>query len=278
MENRGRNATSASASIAKTGCGRVLWKIRFTPIQIAERVFETSREERELSEGLPVSECMTLDMMEYLQDRLLAGDESYLDQRSPNTVNSMVASVMAFVRFCKRHGWISEVPPLEKLPVDDVMKGRPISGEEFERMLAATSAVVGNEAADSWKFALRILWESGFRIGDLMDFHWEDDRHIYPVWPTRRGGHATIVIPSSQKNGKTEEIPMLPGLRELLDCVPRSEQTGWVVNVVQVDRQPDATGFRPTDEDIQGIQPSLQQSLDWGGVRRVGRHCPNLAV
>jgi integrase len=219
-------------------------------IQIAERIFEAYREEHDLSEGLPVAECMTLDMMEYLQDRLLAGDESYLDARSPNTVNSMIASVMAFVRFCKRHGWISDVPPVEKLPVDDVMKGRPISGEEFERMLEATVTVVGKPAAESWKFALRILWESGFRIGDLMDFHWDDDRHIYPVWPVRRGTHPTIVIPSTQKNGKSEEIPMLPGLRELLESVPQGSRSSWVVNLVQVDRQPEIIGFRPTDADL----------------------------
>jgi hypothetical protein len=196
---------------------------------------------------------MTLDMLEHLQDRLLAGDESYLDSRLSNTVNSMMASLMAFVRFYKRHRWIDELPPLEKLPVDDVMKGRPISGEEFERMLEATSVIVGEAAEASWKFALRILWESGFRIGDLMDFHWEDDRHIHPVWPTRRGHHPTIVVPSSQKNGKSEEIPMLPGLRELLESVPKSDRTGWVVNLDQVDRQPDITGFRPADDDLQQL-------------------------
>ena len=100
-------------------------------IEIAERIFEKYREDRGLPEGLRVSECMTLDMMEYLQDQLLAGAESSYETRSPNTVNSTVGSIMAFVRFCKRHGWIDEVPPLEKLPVDDVMKGRPISGEEL---------------------------------------------------------------------------------------------------------------------------------------------------
>lgn len=65
-------------------------------ISIAERIFEGYREDRGLQEGLLVSACMTLDMLEYLQDRLLAGDESRLDSRSPNTVNSMVGAVVAF--------------------------------------------------------------------------------------------------------------------------------------------------------------------------------------
>lgn len=222
-------------------------------IRIAERIFETYRAERELPEGLPVGECMTLDMLEYLQDRLLAGDECTLESRSPNTVNSMLAAVMAFVRFCYRHGWIDKVPVIEKFPVDEVMKGRPVSGEEFERMLEVTPQIVGKDAAPSWQFGLRVLWESGFRVGDLVDFHWGDDRHIHPVWSTRKGHHPTIVVPSSQKNGKVDEIPMLPGLRALLETVPQRNRLGWVVNLAPVDPQPDADGFRPNDEDLRSL-------------------------
>ncbi|WP_339613462.1 hypothetical protein [uncultured Rubinisphaera sp.] len=86
----------------------------------------------------------------------------------PNTVNSLLAAVMAFVRYCEKHGWIDKVPPLEKLETRDVMKGRPITGEEFERMLKVTSKVVGHEYAQTWKFALQILWESGFRISEMI--------------------------------------------------------------------------------------------------------------
>jgi hypothetical protein len=95
-----------------------------------------------------------------LQDRLLAGDECRYDRRSSNTVNSMIGAVMAFGRFCHGRGWIPSVPPVEDLDVDDVMKGRPITTEEFERMLEVTPAVVGSASAESWRFALWILWES----------------------------------------------------------------------------------------------------------------------
>ena len=50
-------------------------------VGVAERIFETYRKDRGLPEGLSVQEFMTLDMLEYLQDRLLAGDESQLDSR-----------------------------------------------------------------------------------------------------------------------------------------------------------------------------------------------------
>jgi integrase len=199
-------------------------------LQLAERILATSYLNRQGSVPLFVRECMTLEGLEHLQERLLAGDEGRYDTRSPNTVNSTMGAVMAFVRFCHRHGWIDRVPPVEKLDVDDVMKGRPITTEEFERMLEAVPKVVGEDLAASWALVLRILWESGFRIGDVMDFAWEDARHIHPVWPTRPGDHPTLMIPSTQKNGQTQVIPMLPGLQRLLEATPPSARCGWVVN------------------------------------------------
>ena len=206
-------------------------------LQLAERIFADYFREQGCDGGIFVRECCNLEMLEYLQERLLAGDECRYDTRSPNTVNSMLGAVMAFVRYCHAHDWLDRVPQLQKLDVDDVMKGRPITVEEFERMLATTPQVVGAGSAQSWQFTLRVLWGSGFRIGDVMDFCWDDDRHIHPVWPERDGQHPTLVIPSTQKNGVHQEIPMLPDLRTLLETVPEGERTGWVVNPRPVEYQ-----------------------------------------
>lgn len=237
-------------------------------LQIAERIFEGYRQDHGLPEGLAVQECMTLDRLEYLQDRLLAGDECRYDRRSPNTVNSMMAAVMAFVRFCDGRGWISSVPPLEKLDVDEVMKGRPITEAEFQQMLDATPLVVGARAARSWQFALWVLWESGFRVGDLMDFCWNDRRHIHPVWSERPEVHSTIVVPSSQKNGRVQEIPLLPGLQRLLETVPETDRAGWVVNPLPLEYQITAAAeyMRPADSDLRSLARRHSN-------RAIGRAC-----
>ncbi len=47
------------------------------------------------------------------------------------------------------------------------MKGRPITGEEFDRLLAKTAAVVGDAQAESWRHYLRGLWLSGFAVGRI---------------------------------------------------------------------------------------------------------------
>jgi integrase len=199
-------------------------------LDIAMRIFEARRAKQKLPPGVTLRECLTLDGLEYLEDQLLDGAESRYDHRSPNSVNSMLGTVMAFARYCYDHQWIDRVPPLRKLDVDEVMRGRPITGEEFERMLAAVPKIVGDGPAEQWRFALKILWESGFRIADLLDFSWDDITRIYPVWPLKQGQYPTIVIPSTQKNGKNEEVPMLPSLRQLLESVPLPNRNGFVVN------------------------------------------------
>ena len=63
-----------------------------------------------------------------------------------------------------------------------------------------------------------------------MNFSWDDMTRIYPVWPVKQGQYPTIIIPSTQKNGKNEEVPMLPNLRKLLESVPLPSRQGFVVN------------------------------------------------
>ena len=229
---------------------------------IAERILEAQRRESNLPEGLLMFEVATLDRLEYLQERLLAGDECRYDNRSPNTVNSLMGAVMAFIRFCKGRGWVAELPPVQKLEAEEVMKGRPITEVEFQKMQDAVPEVVGQESAESWLLALNVLWESGFRIGDLMDFSWDNPRHIHPIWPTQADRLPTMAIPSSQKNGRVQEIPMLPGLEELLRKIPEQQCKGWVVNpqAIEFDFHGGFDSFRPCASDLRKLAPRCSNS------------------
>lgn len=231
-------------------------------VQIAHRIFENYRKKMKLPENANIEEYISLTSLEYLQDRLLAGEEGVYDHRALTTVNTMMGAVMAFVRYCHRHGWISQVPPITKLSVDDVMKGRPVTSEEFEKMLEVTPEVVGEKPSESWRFVLQIIWESAFRIGDVMNFSWDDERKIHPVWPQRQDLHPTLIIPSTQKNGKTQEIPMLPGLQKLLDQVPEKERRGWIVNPqpMEYEIKADSEWFRPTDTDLRKMATDYNNS------------------
>jgi len=259
-------------------------------LDIAWRIFEARRKEKGLPPGVTLRECMTLEALEYLQDQLLDGAECRYAHRSPNTVNSMLGAIMAFVRYCYDHEWIERVPPLRKLEVDEVMRGRPITGEEFERMLEAVPKVVGDGPAEEWRFTLKILWESGFRIADLLDFSWDDIERIHPVWPRRQGQHPTLVIPSTQKNGKNEEVPLLPGLKKLLDTVPEDHRVGFVVNPPPAEyefKSQPKRWFMPRAKDLADLirnysncaiargcgvsDVTVQKWLDKHGLKRAGK-------
>lgn len=222
-------------------------------IEIASRILDADRELKGLPPDGPITEYATLPKLEYLQERLLEGDEGLFDQRAPMTVNTMVGAVMAFFRYCKRHKMIAEVPALTKLDVDEVMKGRPITVDEFQAMLAAVPEVVGKRVEASWRYVLEILWESAFRVGDVMNFSWDDPRRIHPVWSTQEGQFSTLHIPSSQKNKKVQQVPMLPGLQALLEQVPQAQQHGWVVTPLPIDSQPRLRSdwFKPAPADLQ---------------------------
>ncbi len=231
-------------------------------INIAERILEGRREDLGLGPGGGIAEFATLESMEYLQDRLLEGDECRYEWRSPNTVNSMVSAVMAFIRYCHKHGWIDRVPPISKLPVSEVMKGRPITEDEFIQMLEAVSNVVGQRPSDSWKHVMNVIWETGFRVADVMDFSWDDAKRIHPIWPTKRNEHPTISIPSSQKNKKSQEIPILPGLEQLLKTTPTAKRRGWVVNPRPKESATQAMSdsFKPTEEDLRFLVKKYSNS------------------
>ncbi len=107
------------------------------------------------------------------------------------------------------------------------MKGRPITKDEFQRMLKAVSEVVGEPVSESWTHVLRGRWESALRINELMNVSWDKPGTIRPKW--KAGIHSCLEIPAAmQKNNSDEEIPLLPGFEKLLLETPPDRRTGWV--------------------------------------------------
>ena len=68
--------------------------------------------------------------------------------RSDATIKGILAHLQAALRWAKDHGLLNEVPKIAKpkrAARGDVMKGRPITTEEFERMLEAVPRVTTKE-------------------------------------------------------------------------------------------------------------------------------------
>ena len=107
------------------------------------------------------------------------------------------------------------------------MKGRPITAEEFERMLEKTSEVVGEETAPEWRRYLRGLWVSGLRLTESMDLWWDRPDRLYPVFPKK--GRPMLHVPGELEKGNSDRVlPIAPEFALFLAETPEAERTGPV--------------------------------------------------
>jgi integrase len=149
--------------------------------------------------------------------------------RSAHTVRGYMTCVLAAMNWAYLQGWLPTVPKLRKIKTSKQksMKGRPISVDEFQKMLEATAGVVGELVTESWKHVLRGLWESALRLDELMHVSWDKPRTIRPVW--KEGQLAILDIPAAMQKNDTEEcIPLLPWFEAVLLETPPEKRTGWV--------------------------------------------------
>jgi integrase len=92
-----------------------------------------------------------------------------------------------------------------------------------------TQIEVGDEAAGSWRYLLRGLWESALRLDELMHVSWDIPGTIRPVW--KDGKLPVLDIPAAmQKNDTEESIPLLPWFEAVLLETPPKRRRGWVFN------------------------------------------------
>ena len=170
--------------------------------------------------------------LQQLQAKLLAGEQSRRKKpRSPHTVKGYMGCVLAALSWAHMQDRLPMAPKIRKLktPKLKIMKGRPITEQEFEKMLNATTSVVGDMAAESWKRVLRGLWTSALRLDELMHVSWDRAGTIRPVWS--KGQFPILEIPAAmQKNDTEENIPLLPWLEALLLETPEGQRHGWVFN------------------------------------------------
>lgn len=150
---------------------------------------------------------------------------------SESSIKSYLAHLKASLRWAERVGIIAKAPMFPKLQraaSRDSAKGRAISGEEFERMLAAVPKIVGAAHVVEWCRYLRGLWLSGFRVGESLALSWDEGAGIV-VDISGRNPVAHIAA-SAQKSNRTETVPLTPDFGALLAETPVDRRAGRVFN------------------------------------------------
>lgn len=147
-----------------------------------------------------------------------------------STIAGNLAHLRAALRWAVTIGLLPVSPKVERpkrSKSGKMMKGRPITTEEFERMLGKVSTVVGDKSASAWRYYLRGLWLSGLRLTESLELYWDrDDKlcvtDIDSKFPMLR-------IPAElEKGNKDRLLPMAPEFAEFLRQTPVSDRIGPV--------------------------------------------------
>lgn len=206
---------------------------------------------------------LTADRLSYYQRRLREMG------RRESTIDGHLAHLIAAMNWAVEMGLLTTVPSIKKPKrvkrsgKGDKMKGRPITLEEFERMLDKTEATLSkpvgptahrkipanpkwrySEAAvaerrqrlearaaiiaPSWEHYLNGLWLSGLRLKESLELSWDDEGKLCV---DLSGGHPTLQIPAELEKGHRDRLwPIAPEFTEFLLETPEGGRTGYVFN------------------------------------------------
>jgi integrase len=84
------------------------------------------------------------------------------------TVKSLLAEIRRALNWAHFLDLLPEKPRVRMPGRVERPRGRPLTGEEFDRMLDAVPSVVADRAVASWQFLLRGLWLSGLRLSEAL--------------------------------------------------------------------------------------------------------------
>lgn len=184
------------------------------------------------------------------------------------TIKSHLAHLKSALRWAKDIGILTEVPKIIMPKRTAGMKGRPITTEEFERMIDTVPKVVGRSLrrnrtrlicklakvpgpevaimqdelrhsdrtfrnlVESWRRLLWGLWWSGLRLGEAVRLHWTDDRELTVDFS---GKYPMFRIRAEAEKGhKDRLLPMAPEFAEFLEAVPNERREGFVFDQLSV--------------------------------------------
>ncbi len=180
---------------------------------------------------------------------------------SESTIKGHLSHLRAALAWAVGMGFLANVPKVPKTQRakrTTVMKGRPITGEEFDRMLAKVEAALAeaNEpgrrggykrwkpeaqaaahkrraelaaaAAASWQHLLRGLWHGGLRITESLELHWTDESKLRVDLSCR---YPMLRIPAELEKGhKDRLLPLAPEFADMLLATPEAKRRGYVFN------------------------------------------------
>ncbi len=153
--------------------------------------------------------------------------------KAETTIQSYLAHLKAMLRWAVSQKILPACPSFPKIQRkkkstgSTPMKGRPITLEEFERMLEKVADIVGRAAAAAWARYLRGLWASGLRLSESLELWWDREDRLIPIFPKK--GRPMLRIPAELEKGHADRLlPIAPEFALFLLEIPEADRSGAV--------------------------------------------------
>ncbi len=187
-----------------------------------------------------IEELMSPDTLTRITEKWLSRFHSLAKKRdvSAYTVRKYFQHMQTALKWAKEQGMIKAVPIFPKQAKQTqrgakLMKGRPITGEEFDRMLAAVPKIAKtSEATDSLKHLLKGLWLSGLRLGEALSLTWNEWADGIRVRFDDDGDVCLMIDGDNQKNRQAITYPVVDDFADFLMMTPENEREGFVFNAM----------------------------------------------
>lgn len=154
--------------------------------------------------------------------------------QSDFTIKCHLALIRRALNWAHENGMLIEVPKFtmpKRTKGSKMMKGRPITGEEFDRMIAAIPDVVYRRNAAKWERLLRGLYLSGLRLGEAIDLWWDRPDRMHVDLSEKRP--MLRIFADQEKGGQDRLLPITPDFAEFLLKTPEAEREGLVFKLGQ---------------------------------------------
>ena len=198
-------------------------------------------------------------------------------KRAEATIAGHLAHLRAALAWACDQGLLATIPKIRKPKRArrsggaDPMKGRPITLEEFERMLGKVPAgltpeppkpkkeppkrkrkprqpkpiIITADVAESWRHLLRGLWWSGLRLGEALNLYWDRPDRLCVDLSGKRP--MLRIVAELEKGGRDRLLPMAPEFAEFLLATPERERVGRVFKPLRIDGKATVAYYRVTE-------------------------------
>lgn len=165
-------------------------------------------------------------------------------KRKEITINSHIVVLRTAMK------WAKDVKLIDRLPIfpqlkrakkvgkSTPMKGRPITREEFERIVEKVPSVVGEKRAPDWAKFIEGLWASGLRLEEAIYLCWESDSYLSI---DLSGRYPMFKVPAEAEKGHRDRLtPMAPEFAKMINKTPKRKRRGFLFDLptrsLKVDR------------------------------------------